>query len=403
MSALDEQLLQCNKDIEEVQRVLDANLTLLSEHVDQGFDQLRSINNLCGDIACQLSNSGHRKAANVVEWAGLAISCVGGAIEGVRAARAHNAALAKMMQQKIKIANEKYDSISRIQKIAERNSGTLNNLFYQVLTQEYRESDLVAKPANAKGIIKEIKRVSDLYSVSQYNLLMIGFLLDEYKAWMNHRQKSGTRRPIPSFVKYSVNEWMFDRENGMGLNLGSVVSRKGRRGKITGAELLFLTDSSISSCSFYNQMSNGAVCGLGVEPGGIAKNLLENNNAYKGYVSSLSDYEGWWHGPVLGALVIVGLSVWFDIACWGWMSGWWAFFRWVAMIIICLIEYGLLSAVCPTLFNGGDRQELLGEICNEAQKKQLDEMGYVEIYEPDLEEKNVWKEGAKGIWSSLFG
>lgn len=54
MSAQDGLLSQCNKDIEEVQRELDANLTRLAEDVDQGFGQLRAINKQCMDIAERL-------------------------------------------------------------------------------------------------------------------------------------------------------------------------------------------------------------------------------------------------------------------------------------------------------------------------------------------------------------
>jgi len=404
MSAYDQLLSQCNKDIEEVQRELDANLTRLAEDVDQGFGQLRNINKQCMDIAEQLQTSGFGKAATVASWAGLAISGLGGAFNAAKAASAHNEALDKLMQQKVKIANEKFDSISRVQKLAERTDASLSKALFNDLVQEYKERDLVANNATTNGIIKEILRIEAAYKVANYNLMMVNFLLDEYKAWKNHRQKSGTRRPVMSFVNNDITDWMFDCNNGLGLNLQSVISRKGRRGKVTGAELLFLTDSSITACGLFGQMSNGdEVREIGVEPGGIAKKLIEKNSAYQKYSSSLSEYNGWWHAPALAALVIVGLSVGFDILCWGWMSEWWAFFRWVVMIILVLIEYGILSASCPTLFDDGKRRERLNEICNKAQDEQLREMGYVEIYEPDYEKKSVLGEGVKGFFEGIFG
>ena len=88
MSAYDQLLSQCNKDIEEVQRELDANLTRLAEDVDQGFGQLRNINKQCMDIAEQLQTSGFGKAATVASWAGLAISGLGGAFNAAKAASA---------------------------------------------------------------------------------------------------------------------------------------------------------------------------------------------------------------------------------------------------------------------------------------------------------------------------
>lgn len=48
------------------------------------------------------------------------MSGLGGAFNAAKAASAHNEALDKLMQQKVKIANEKFDSISRVQKLAER-------------------------------------------------------------------------------------------------------------------------------------------------------------------------------------------------------------------------------------------------------------------------------------------
>ncbi len=403
MSALDGQLSQCMNDIEAVQKELDANLTLLAKHVDQGFGQLRNLNKQSMEFAKQLSDSGHEVAGMAVQLAGAAISGISGAVTAAQAAAAHNDALAKLMQQKVKIASERYEGICRIQKIAERNEATLFNLFSQTLMQEYSERELTSNPANAKGIINEINRVDDAYKLSRSNLLMVGFLLDEYKAWMNNQQKSGSRRPIPSFVNYFIHDWMFDHNNGMGLNLQSVISRKGTRGKITGAELLFLTDSSITACGLYNKMSNGVIRGIGVEPGGVARKLVENNSAYKEYASSLSSYNGWWHAPALIALVIVGVSIWFDGLCLGWMSEWWAFFRWVVMIIIGIIEFGVVMMSCSSLFNDEDKQKRLNEIFNKAQKKQLDEMGYVKIYEPDLKEKNVLWEGTKGFFNGIFG
>lgn len=404
MSAYDQLLSQCNKDIEKVQRELDANLTRLAEDVDQGFGQLRNINKQCMDIAEQLQTSGFGKAATVASWAGLAISGLGGAFNAAKAASAHNEALDKLMQQKVKIANEKFDSISRVQKLAERTDASLSKALFNDLVQEYKERDLVANNATTNGIIKEIHRIEAAYKIANYNLMMVNFLLDEYKAWKNHRQKSGTRRPVMSFVNNDITDWMFDCNDGLGLNLQSVISRKGRRGKVTGAELLFLTDSSITACGLFGQMSNGdEVREIGVEPGGIAKKFIEKNSAYQKYSSSLSEYNGWWHAPALTALVIVGLSVGFDILCWGWMSEWWAFFRWVVMIILVLIEYGILSASCPTLFDDGKRRERLNEICNKAQDEQLREMGYVEIYEPDYEKKSVLGEGVKGFFKGIFG
>lgn len=413
MSAYDQLLSQCNKDIEEVQRELDANLTLLAENVDRGFGQLRNINKQCMDIAEQLQNSGFGKAANVVSLAGFAISGLGSAFNAANAASAHNEALDKLMQQKVKIANARFDGLCRVQKIAEKNDANFFKVLSHELVHEYNESDLVANPTNTNGIINEILRVEATFKMASYNLMMVNFLLDEYKAWMNYKQKSGKRRPVMSFVNNSINDWLFGHNNGLGLNMQSVISRKGRRGKVTGAELLFLTDSSITACSLYGQMSNGneladlmqtgAVRDIGVEPGGIAKTFIEKNSAYQKYQASLSEYNGWWHAPAFAALIIVGLSVGFDILCWGWMSEWWAFFRWVIMIILVLIEYGILTASCPILFDDAKKREHLNGICSKARDKQLREMGYVEIYEPNYEKKNVLWEGAKGFFNGIFG
>ncbi len=412
MSAYDQLLSQCNKDIEEVQRELDANLTLLAENVDQGFGQLRNINKQCMDIAEQLQNSGFGKAANVVSFAGIAISGIGGAFNAAKAASAHNEALDKLMQQKVKIANEKFDSISRVQKLAERTDASFFNALSHDLVQEYNESDLVANPTTTNDIINEIRRIEATFKVASYNLMMVNFLIDEYKAWMNCQQRSGSRRPVMSFVNNRINDWMFDCNNGLGLNLQSVISRNGRNGKITGAELLFLSDPSITACSLYGQMSDddvmsdpastGVVREIGVEPDGIAKTFMDNNSAYQKYLSSLKEYKGWWHAPAFVVWMLVGISFIIDIECWKGMSEWWAFFRWVIMIILVLIEYGILTASCPTFFDDGKRRKHLNWICNKAKQKQLGEMGFVKIYEPNYKKKSVANAAFKGFLKGVL-
>lgn len=420
MSAYDQLLSQCNKDIEEVQRELDANLTLLAENVDQGFGQLRKINKQCTDIAEQLKNSGFGKAADVVSLAGFAISGFGSAYNAAKAASAHNEALDKLMQQKVKIANAKFDSISRVQKLAERNDATFFKALSHDLVQEYNESDLVADPAITNDIISEIHRVEATFKMASYNLMMVNFLLDEYKAWMNYQQRSETSRPVMSFVNNRINDWMFDCNNGLGLDLQSVISRNGRNGKITGAELLFLTDPSITACSLYGQMSKdddmselmsglmpdlkptGVVHDIGVEPVGIAKTFIGKNSAYQKYQASLSEYNGWWHVPAYIAFIIVGISFLIDIESWMGMSEWWAFFRWGAMIFLVLIEYAILTAACPTLFDDGERRKHLNWVCNKAKQKQLGEMGFVKIYEPNYKKKSVAKAAVMGAIKGIL-
>ena len=402
---MDTQLSRCLKDIEIIHKELDANLVLLAKNVDDGYGQLRKINKQCSKYAKELEKSNQTGMGMVVQLAGFAITGVAGAYNAAKAASAHNEALRKLLAQKVKIANEKYDGISKIKRLAQKNEKTLSDLFTKHLEQSYSEHDLLDNTDNTQGIISEIKRVGDIYKLAKFNMMMINYLLKEYDAWRNYQQKSEERRPVMSFVNNDISELLFNRrkKKGFKLNLQSVISRDGSGGKITGAELLFLTDSSITGCILLDKMIQAdEIVDLGVKPAGIAEELIGENTAFEEYESSLSAYNGWWHGPAFLALVLAGLSVWFDSTCWGWMSEWWAVFRWMATLVLVIVEFIIIGFACKPLFDDETKKERLDGILNNAIQKQLDEVGYVEIYEPDLEEKNVLWEGAKGLFKGIF-
>ena len=403
-NAVELELSQCLQDIEIVQKELDDNLTLLAQNVDQGFGQLRAINKQCREFAKELTKSGHEIAGMSVQLASAAVTGVAQAWSAAKAAQAHNEALDKLIKQKRKIAREKMVSVFITRRKASANYERLEKLFSKEITQEYSEQDLLDNLQAARAIANEINRIDDFYKLAAYNLNMIDYLLHEYRAWMDNEQTSGQKRPIMLYVNNEIKDFLFDQEedNTLGLNFNSVISRDGREGKVTGAELLFLTDSSITACGILDNAfaTDGEVAKLDVKPAGIAAELIENNDAYELYKESQASYEYGWYKYAIGGVIAIGLSLWFTYACWGWMSDWWAFFRWVAMIIVVGIEAIIVGILCNSLYESA--KENRQKTYEDGFQTQLNKAGYVEIYQPDLEKKDVVVEGVKGLFNGLF-
>lgn len=392
------ELALCLNDMKEVEKELDAHLQLLGDKVDKGFAQIQKLNSESLKAADELSKMGHPKVGMVVAVAGVAISGVMGAINEMEAASAHNAALQKLMEQKVKIAREKISSMIALKPKALRPYLKLQKLLKKELEQKYSDHDLMENPESLEGIIGNIARVMEIYKTSRYNIMTIDYLIAEYKAWLNYNQKSDLMRPIMCHVNNELYYDLFCDDKSYNLNI--TMTRTGANGKISGAELMFLSSPSLSSCLFYDCVKNNdCVQDIEVEPVGIAETLLKKNEAYKEYKSSLDDTNRWWCGPFLAAVACIVVSIAFDYFCFDWIENWWAFFRWIAKIVIVGIELLIVGVVA---FDK-DEKEIKKEICEKASQKQLDLMEYVEIYQPDLEEKSVFAAGVKGLFKGVFG
>ncbi|PNP91225.1 hypothetical protein BFS16_12230 [Hoylesella timonensis] len=396
---IDDELNSCLNDMKAVDQVLDEHLTLLAENVDQGFLQLKELGTQISIAANQIAKMGHPKFGSVVAISGVALTSALGAYNEVKAAYEHNKELDRLLTQKVKIAKEKKAGIELIRETALCPYHRLQKLLVNEFEHKYNEQDLLDNPENTEVIVGEIARVCELYKTSRYSLTMVDYLIAEYNAWLNFQQKSDLPRPIMAHVNNELYVDIFELNNKKRYNLCTTITRNEANGEISGAELLFLADPSITSCYLLPFAENSEVISdLDFQPNGIAEVLLCENTAYINYKERLSKANELKNGTKIMVALILVLSIVFDYFCFGWIGSWWAFFRWLTYILVVGVELAILCVV-GTSYDKEDQKKN----CEEAACEQLDLMGYVEVHEPDLEKKNLLTAGVDGILKNIFG
>lgn len=403
---IETQLTECVREMREVEMALEEHLQLLSENVDKGFGQLRTLCHESYKFAETLTDYGHVKVATALTVATAAFSGVAGAYNAVQAARAHNEALDRMMMQKRKIALAKHKGLERISELAERHENKLDKLLSFELKNQYNEATLLNTSGRLEEIVDNIRRVAELYKVANFNLYLVNYLTAEYKAWLKYEQRS--ELPRPTHWNPNIDIYTALQENFIGNWQASINSRTGN-GSVSGAELLLFSDPQITSClvldksaSLLTENSNNEISDLQLAPSGVALPLLEYNAAYNKYKEGLKDFQHWWYSYAIGGLIIVGLSIWFDCALLGWISEWWTFFKWVVMLPVVIFELVIWANVMDPVFDDEKSKEEKDKIYSAFIQQHAALAGHESIYEPDLEKKNLLEAGAKGFFDGLL-
>lgn len=399
-SPLSQQLQLAMKDMHQVEAELDAQLAVLGSKVDDGFKQLQHVNKAGMTIARTLLARGHKKYAMGVIGIGFALSGIAGVYSGVKAARAHNRALDRLLEQKKKIARTKIHSLLKVEEIARRNEAALRNLFEKESSQTYQTSSLLENKKNRRGITDNLLTIINLYKISLYNMYMVEFILNEYRAWNDGRQRSGTKRPVMSMVNNEIYKRLTNGGNRKYVeNLLAY-----EQSSISGGDICFLADNSLSSAMLVEH----AFChSRGVEhlkgpKSAIAKRLMKPNVPFRLYRRSerLLWFFGEWPVLVTMGVIFASLFAFLDYKCYGWWSEWIPYIKWIALIVLGVLEIIVLAISLFAYDCNFDR--IRESICRRGKMKQLRIMGYVEIYEPDLEKKNLLWAGTKGFISGLI-
>lgn len=399
-SPLSQQLQLAMNDMHQVEVELDAHLTVLGSKVDDGFKQLQHVNKAGMTIARTLLARGHKKYAMGVIGIGFALSGIAGVYSGVKAARAHNRALDRLLEQKKKISRTKIHSLLKVEEIARRNEAALRNLFEKESSQTYNTSSLLENKKNGRAIKDNLLTIINLYKISLYNLYMVEFILDEYRAWNDGRQRSGTKRPVMSMVNNEIYKRLTNGGNRKLIE--NLLANE--PSSISGGEICFLADNSLSSAMLVEH----AFChSEGIEhlkgpKSTIAKKMMKPNVPFRLYRRSerLLWFFGGWPVLVTMGVVLASLFAVLDYKCYGWWAEWIPYVKWVALIVLGALEIIVLAI---SLFTYEcNIEKIRAAICRKGKMKQLRIMGYVEIYEPDLEKKNLLWAGTKGFISGLI-
>ena len=184
-------------EIEEIEKEVAAQLDYLGKTVDVGFSQLSQMSRQSLIIV-----SGIVKASRFVRGLGMAVmafTAAIGAIERIKAAKAHNKALDELLQIKRKVASEKIASINVLSLRIEHRLSQFEGLIdSEVYFDDYERLD-------SNSLIQKLfimDKTLALYRGALYCKLLIDYLKAEYQAWTDGEQCSSMNRP----TYYDCNE-----------------------------------------------------------------------------------------------------------------------------------------------------------------------------------------------------
>ena len=398
--ALQIELNACLTDIERIEKELDEQLQILGEKVDAGFSQMRETNKSLFKVAAQAVR--YPYLAVGIAMATVALSTVAGVVEKVKAAKAHNSALDKLLVMKKSIANEKLKSVKSLKTIINKVLNRLKSLVVNEAEMSFNSSILTDKKIfTAKRLIMD--RTMIIYRTSVYSSLLIEYLEKEYEAWLNDRQYSSMDRPTYLDSNLKILDLLSETGSGT-LSLEQIFEPHGN--KVSGAETYVATDSQLLSCALIItglDDKHNEITRLPRIQNKLLKRHIKKNQPYKIYrrYYFLRNYIA---RPLTGN-VITGLLIslalvlnylifqLFDWAIWlEWLLGVIMTIAEVVIIVLCKIDEIFdewHDAMCSKIYSA----------CFEKLSKSA---GYVKIYKPDLDKKNVVWEGVKGAVQGLI-
>lgn len=374
-------------EIEEIEKEVAAQLDYLGKTVDVGFSQLSQMSRQSLIIV-----SGIVKASRFVRGLGMAVmafTAAIGAIERIKAAKAHNKALDELLQIKRKVASEKIASINVLSLRIEHRLSQFEGLIDgEVYFDDYERLD-------SNSLIQKLfimDKTLALYRGALYCKLLIDYLKAEYQAWTDGEQCSSMNRP----TYYDCNELLAKRMNKMKSLHGSA--------SVNGADVYLVHDSQILSTVLidYGLRKKLTIKRAPKVKSPFLRKIIKENPSYKSYCKS-----AWYmnyvvkvlNEKVLFCLIYLALLT-LNYLFFQWVE-WYTVIEWILGIIMALVEVIILALCYESLeeFHESWQEKVYTEELN----KQLRMAGYVEIYRPDLKKKNLVWEGVKGAVLGIFG
>lgn len=374
-------------EIEEIEKEVAAQLDYLGKTVDVGFSQLSQMSRQSLIIV-----SGIVKASRFVRGLGMAVmafTAAIGAIERIKAAKAHNKALDELLQIKRKVASEKIASINVLSLRIEHRLSQFEGLIdSEVYFDDYERLD-------SNSLIQKLfimDKTLALYRGALYCKLLIDYLKAEYQAWTDGEQCSSMNRP----TYYDCNELLAKRMNKMKSLHGSA--------SVNGADVYLVHDSQILSTVLidYGLRKKLTIKRAPKVKSPFLRKIIKENPSYKSYCKS-----AWYmnyvvkvlNEKVLFCLIYLALLT-LNYLFFQWVE-WYTVIEWILGIIMALVEVIILALCYESLedFHESWQKKVYTEELN----KQLRMAGYVEIYRPDLKKKSLVWEGVKGAVLGIFG
>lgn len=389
------ELTSCLTEIEKVEKELDAQLQILGKEVDAGFSQMRELNNAVTELATKVVRN--PKWAGGLMLAGAALSSVIGAYEGVKAAKAHNEALAKLLVTKRKIAKEKIESIKRLRGIVDHVLDRLKKLVDNEAAGSYDINQIDENIWNIK--LSNMDKTMAIYRASLYSKLLVEYLYGEYKAWMNGQQRSRMERPTYLDCNVIIKKDLASRSDSI-REVNHLF--KNEDTVIQGNDVYTVNDPHIFSTLLldygFNDNEQKKIKSL-PKPNtsylGTKISECESYKTYKHYLKQQNIADFFSGGMIVFILMIV--FIFLDYLLFHWLD-WAAWLEWTLGIILGIVGCGAIIAFEAITETFEEMHESnLKDIFSEAMNTQLKAAGYVEIYQPDLDKKNVTWEGVKGL------
>lgn len=374
-------------EIEEIEKEVAAQLDYLGKTVDVGFSQLSQMSRQSLIIV-----SGIVKASRFVRGLGMAVmafTAAIGAIERIKAAKAHNKALDELLQIKRKVASEKIASINVLSLRIEHRLSQFEGLIdSEVYFDDYERLD-------SNSLIQKLfimDKTLALYRGALYCKLLIDYLKAEYQAWTDGEQCSSMNRP----TYYDCNELLAKRMNKMKSLHGSA--------SVNGADVYLVHDSQILSTVLidYGLRKKLTIKRAPKVKSPFLRKIIKENPSYKSYCKS-----AWYMNYVVKVLnekvlfcLIYLAFLTLNYLFFQWVE-WYTVIEWILGIIMALVEVIILALCYGSLeeFHESWQKKVYTEELN----KQLRMAGYVEIYRPDLKKKSLVWEGVKGAVLGIFG
>lgn len=398
--ALQVELNACLTDIERIEKELDEQLKILGEKVDAGFSQMRETNKSLFKAATQAVRYPYFAAGIVV--AAVAFSTISGAVEKVKAAKAHNSALDKLLVMKKSIANEKLKNVKSLKTIINKVQNRLKSLVVNEAEISLNATILNDKKMFAtKSLI--MNRTMAIYRTSEYSGLLIEYLEKEYEAWLNDRQYSSMERPTYLDSNLKILDMLTETCDGT-LSLEQIFEPHSN--EVRGAETYVATDSQLLSCALIItglDDKHNEITRLPRIQNKLLKRYIKKNRPYKIYrrYSFLRNYiaRPLTGNVITGLLIILALVLNYLIFQ---LFGWAIWLEWLLGVIMTIAEVVIIILCKIDEIFDDWHDAMCSKIYSACFEKLSKSAGYVEIYKPDLDKKNVAWEGVKGAAQGLF-
>lgn len=373
----------------------------MGEKVDKGFAQLNALNQNLSKISKNIINSFDKDDdwKGGVELCAMAISIfngVAGCVSAVRAARQHNKYLDELLLLKQEIAQEKLQSIIKIESSVNRAVKSISKLVRKEALSELTLTNVKSDVLDMK--LSVMNRTLLIYRTTIYSQLLIRYLHAEYEAWIDGMQYSEVDRPTLFDANVIIVDNLQDCLKGTDCNLDFLSLVHFQKSDILGAQLYLCTDSqllSLAMLAYGMSMDELTIKKLPKIQESPFSPYLKSNIAYKTYRKSYYKFNywvKWFNGYVCVFLILLAiLTILLSLFTWLNWPGW---VEWILGIVVFIMGGIITFGNYETLEKA--YQERTNNFCSKAIFEMMSISGYVEIFRPDLDRKSLIAAGFKG-------